>query len=367
MKNKIKLLLIMPELYHGGAEKQFRNIASLINKEKFDVTVAIEHSYKSRDAQLEKTYIRENSEIKFVSLSRLNSVDGKLKRYSSAILINCEILPFLISHKPDIVMAYTLLGLKTAKLSNILGATFIYGERNSGAYPDEFYRNQRVFLDSTKEIVANSKSAQKRLKAHQLDVSYIPNGVETVSTLPEEQLNQFTVVVPARIAKIKNQEFLIRALSRIHQKVKVQFVGKVEDAQYKVYLEQLASDLNVRHEIEFVNYTSDVQELYRKASLIVLPSISEGFSNVILESYLYGRLCLLSDIEMNRDIGAPGQRYFSLNDTIELENQLQEIIDLPSDKKDLEIERNHNYAVENFSMEKMTMRYEKLFMKWGRV
>lgn len=358
---KINVLLIMPEIYHGGAEKQFRNIVARIDREKFNVTVMIEHSYKSRDSFLEKEFISEHPDIRFISLWGLNSVDGRIKRYCSSCIINFELLPYLISRKPDIVIGYTLLSLKIAKLSKLLGAIFIYGERNAGDYPDRFYRNQKIFLNATKRIVANSKSARRKLEEHQLKVDYIPNGVETVNRIPEEKNTQFIIVVPARIAKVKNQEFLIKAISEIDEKIIVQFVGKVEDFNYKKYLESLADELNVKKQIEFLDYTSDVREMYRKASLIVLPSKSEGFSNVVLESYLYGRICLVSDIEMNRDIGAPSQRYFNLNNIVELENQIRDIINLPVEIKNNEIEQNYKYAKDNFSMEKMTLRYEELF------
>lgn len=365
MNKKIKLLLIVPELYHGGAEKQFRNIISHINKENLDIMVAIEHSYSSRDLQLEGQFIKENKNVVFKSLQYLNVVGSTYKRHVSALLINAELLPVLVSFRPDIVLFYTLLGLKTAMLAGFLGSKCIYGERNSGLYPEKFYKNQRAFLKHTTCYIANSKSAQRNLNLHGLHAEYIPNGIEKMRMIPKKELSEFTIVVPARIARVKNQEILIKAISMIKEKLHVTFIGKVEDTKYKTSLIRLAGELNVTDRIDFLDYTNDIIEIYANASLIVLPSISEGFSNVILESYMLGRLCLASDIVMNRDVGAHGQRYFKLDGLNELRNQIVEVMQLPQEIADVEIDRNHEYVVRNFSMDNMTMMYENLIKSVG--
>lgn len=365
MKEKIKILMIMPELYHGGAEKQFRNLIVNISKQEFEIMVAIEHSYRSRDLQLEKQFIEENKHVRFICLAHLSSTGNSFKRYCSSIMINAEVFPLLVSFKPDIVVAYTLLGLKVMALSKWLGVKCVFGERNSGVYPEKFYRNQGIFLKSVDVFIANSKSAQRNLDSHHLNTLYIPNGIEKFSLIPEKELSEFSIIVPARIARVKNQELLIKAISTITENLHVCFVGKVEDAEYKILLMQLASDLKVDKQIEYIDYTNNIREIYKNASLIILPSISEGFSNVILECYMYGRLCLVSDIEMNRDVGAPGQRYFNVNDVNDLRNKIIEIIQLPEEVKQIEIMQNHEYATKNYSMNNMTMMYEAVFKKLG--
>lgn len=363
MNKKIKLLLIVPELYHGGAEKQFRNIISHINKDEFEIIVAVEHSYGSGDLHLEEQFINENKDVAFIYLRGLNVTDSAFKRHASALLINLEILPLIGSFRPDIVMFYTLLGLKIAILAGLFGSRCIYGERNSGLYPERFYTNQSVFLKHTTCFIANSKVAQNNLILHNLHAEYIPNGIENRKIIPQRRLPEFTIVVPARIARVKNQEILIRAIAKIKEKLHVTFIGKVEDAGYKASLTQLAEDLNVTDRIVFLDYTNEVTDIYTNANLIVLPSISEGFSNVILESYMYGRLCLVSDIVMNRDVGANEQRYFNIDSENELRNQIIEIMHMPQEIADAEIKKNHEYVVRNYSMENMTMMYENVFKK----
>ena len=135
MKGKIKILLIMPELYHGGTEKEFRNLIVNISKQGFEMMVAIEHSYKSQNLHLEKQFIEENKDVRFICLSNLSSTGNSLRRNCSTIMINAEVFTLLVSFKPDIVVAYTLLGLKIMLLAKLLGIKCVFGERNSGVYP----------------------------------------------------------------------------------------------------------------------------------------------------------------------------------------------------------------------------------------
>ena len=359
MDNKIRLLLLMPELYHGGAEKQVRNIISNIDKDRFELFVAVEHSFRSRISERENGFIAKQRDVTFKALPGLNVRGSALMRHCSALIINAELVPLLISYRPDILITYDLLGLKTTVLAKLLGAKCIFCERNSGEYPQRFFRSHRVFLKSIAGLIANSRTGQKNWRQHGIQADYIPNGIEVTEKRPADRQREFTIVVPARIAPVKNQEILIRAIVKIEERINVLFIGKTEDNGYKATLEKLATDLNVGNRIRFQEYMDDITSIYSQASLIVLPSVSEGFANVVLESYMFGRLCLLSDISMNRDIGAPGQRYFHIDDAEELAKQIMTVMRMEPKEMNLEIDRNYAYVVSHYSMENMMRQYEE--------
>jgi len=148
--------------------------------------------------------------------------------------------------------------------------------------------------------------------------------------------------------------------------VKVFFVGKNVEEEYGRYLNEIAKDLNVEKQIQFIPYTNNIIELYKKSNLVILPSKSEGFSSVILESYLYGRKCILSDIVMNRAVANKNQTFFQQNDYKELAEKIREEINLNQEDKLQQIKDNHDYVVNNFSIEKMVVTYQKLFLSLYR-
>ena len=66
-----------------------------------------------------------------------------------------------------------------------------------------------------------------------------------------------------------------------------------------------------------------LQELYSHAGLFVLPSYYEGLPISLLEAMSYGLLCLVSDIQANRNMGLPDENYFSSGDRKQLSEKLQ--------------------------------------------
>lgn len=193
------------------------------------------------------------------------------------------------------------------------------------------------------------------------------NGIALCDRFSEERRDYYYILVPARIAQVKNQEIVIKALAHLDDKtVKVFFVGKNVEEEYGRYLNEIAKDLNVEKQIQFIPYTNNIIELYKKSNLVILPSKSEGFSSVILESYLYGRKCILSDIVMNRAVANKNQTFFQQNDYKELAEKIREEINLNQEDKLQQIKDNHDYVVNNFSIEKMVVTYQKLFLSLYR-
>lgn len=359
---KKKILLLMPELFHGGAEKQFREIISRINKQHFSVFVIISNSYSNDNEEIELEFIRENPDVEFFFLNGLHENGNTILRYISAFKLNCKVVPLLKQIKPDIVLVYTLLGLKISYLCKLRGLKVIFSERNSGEYPYRFYRNNNIFLKSLSEFICNSKPAQENIKENGINAKYIPNGIMESEILPLSETDVYEIVVPARIARVKNQEIVIHAASLLKDdNIKIRFIGKTEDSGYLKQLNELATSLGVEKRIEFATYTTDIIDIYRNSDLIILPSISEGFSNVLLESYMYGRLCLASDIPMNKEVGSDCQRFFAIDDPDNLAIEILRIKNMEKAYVEKEIVNNHNYVTQNFSINTMVYNYQKLF------
>ena len=352
----------MPELMHGGAEKQFRELIVRIDKEQFEIFVIIEHSYEARNVELETNFIASNPEIHFFHLKGLNFYCCALKRYFSVLKLNFYLCKLVDKIRPDIVLLYSPLSLKTALTCKKRGAKVIFSERNSGKYPNKFYRNNKPFLNALSILVCNSQVAQNHYQENSIDALYIPNGIEVCEKLPVNNSGKYEIVIPARIAPVKNQEVIIRALKLIVRfDVHISFIGKIEDQDYYEYLVHLADELDVSDKIEFKPYTQDMRTVYGTSTLVVLSSLSEGFTNVLLESYMYGRQCLVSDIPMNRVIASPTQLFFPANNPYQLADMITCMLEMSPTKREQEIEENYQYVVKNFSMDNMVQNYENLF------
>lgn len=364
---KIKIMIIMPELFHGGAEKQFRYLIEGIDKKQFSINVVLEQSTDKRDVEMTEQYMERHKEITFYKLHCLHAEGLKIIRYTSFGLINLEMFFLIKKAHPDIILSYSSLGMKTMYLSKLLKSVPVYSERNAGTTNKSFYILNKKFIQCAGAIICNSIPALEKMKENSVDAIYIPNGIALCDRFSEERRDYYYILVPARIAQVKNQEIVIKALAHLDDKtVKVFFVGKNVEEEYGRYLNEIAKDLNVEKQIQFIPYTNNIIELYQKSNLVILPSKSEGFSSVILESYLYGRKCILSDIVMNRAVANKNQTFFQQNDYKELAEKIREEINLNQEDKLQQIKDNHDYVVNNFSIEKMVVTYQKLFLSLYR-
>ena len=341
----------MPELFHGGAEKQFRAIISGLDKKAYEVIVVDEHVYGNTDVELNKKFLQNNKQVHYIELKK-----RKTSRLLKYLLINKDMLFILLKYKPGLVFSSSL---KLSSLCNLLRIPFVYSERNSAMGENYYKKKKKALLQST-WVTCNSITAWEQLKAHGIEAQFIANGIEECemdAQEPEEAL----IVVPARISAEKNQEVVIEALKFIPNNAKVILVGKVSETEYLEHIRNRINDLNFNDRVKILEFTNDIKNLYQKSSVIVLPSLTEGLSNVILESYMYGRICILSDIPQNKAAGSDNQRYFEPTSAKILADKIIEVLQLNSDEYRQECILNHEYVINRFGMKKMIEEYRKVF------
>lgn len=92
-------------------------------------------------------------------------------------------------------------------------------------------------------------------------------------------------------------------------------------------LRRLADTLDV--DIRFHGDQTDMAPFYREADVFVLPSVSEGMSNALLEAMSYGLLILASDIPENRSVIEHGKDgvLFRQGDAEDLARKLESLLE----------------------------------------
>jgi len=128
-----------------------------------------------------------------------------------------------------------------------------------------------------------------------------------------------------RLERYKGLYLLLEALRGIPN-VRLTVVG---DGSYREELERLAEGINVR----FEGYQSDPDRYFGEADIFVMPSLGpEGFGIVTMEAMAHGLPCLISDLEVHREITAHGTAamLFRNGNVEDLRGKLQELIGNPS-------------------------------------
>ncbi len=168
-------------------------------------------------------------------------------------------------------------------------------------------------------------------------IAVIPNGVDQDTGNPEAPV---TAPLPAtspfllylgRISWKKGLDRLISALTFVPN-VNLVVVGN-DDENYRPQLEALAEKHGVQGRIRFLGpaYGSQKQALLRHAAILVLPSYSENFGNVVLEAMAAGCPVVVTEEVGAADIvRTSGAGIVSAGDPAVLGRNLQEMLESPA-------------------------------------
>jgi glycosyltransferase involved in cell wall biosynthesis len=170
-------------------------------------------------------------------------------------------------------------------------------------------RLQRLACRLADCVLVNAEAVRQRLLAEGFPahkVAVIPNGINLEGFSAQQGRETLRralglppfgplVTVVARLNPMKGIEHFLEAAERIAERLpEVRFlvVGDCEPApgrtSYRASLEALAARLGLAGRVLFLGFRSDVADLLAASTVSVLPSLSEGLSNVLLESMAVG-------------------------------------------------------------------------------
>jgi len=108
-----------------------------------------------------------------------------------------------------------------------------------------------------------------------------------------------------RMVPVKNYPLLLEALAKLPADCRwtCRLVG---DGPERDRLRTIALQLGLQDRVEFLGHREDVAALLQEMDIFVLPSISEGMSNTLLEAMAAGAAAIASDVGGNSEIVANG-------------------------------------------------------------
>lgn len=160
------------------------------------------------------------------------------------------------------------------------------------------YRYRKLHLNAFTEVHVVAQGS-----SHGVDLDYFtPTVLENEPNLPdrknyEQKINSLTLGFVGRLHPDKGIDTLINAIEILINRglpVSAIIVGNNEGFAHPM------SD-KVKAAIDFVGFTTDTRQFYRKMDVLVLPSLREGFPNVVLEAAAMGIPAIVSDATGVRD------------------------------------------------------------------
>ncbi len=184
-----------------------------------------------------------------------------------------------------------------------------------------------------KEIIEHYNFSKDKITVtyDALDTSFL-NSIETQKT---ENYYKFPYILYVGNAyPHKNLKRLIDAFILIKIKAKIKLVLAGDDNFFYPRLKKYTDKLGLSEDIIFFGNADDKQliNLYSFAQSLIFPSLMEGFGLPNFEAIACGKLPVMSDIPVFREIWNDDVTYFNPNNENEIATKILSVINLPEEK-----------------------------------
>lgn len=299
-------------------------------------------------------------------------------KFFGGLIFWFNIFRLLKKIKPDIIQAQTVeSGMDLFILNKLFRKPYIIWGRGSDAY--FLFRNKKDWvlkqaLKNVDAVISLTDDMKKQImKVYDREIFIIPNGIDldVFEGLSKENLrkkfgfkkDEKIILYVGRFHPIKGSTYLIDAVKNINDKnKKLLLIGRGEERNY---LEELVKKFKIENIVTFVGRipNKEVFEYMVASDVLVLPSLSEGFPNVILEAMASGLPIVATKVGGLPEIVNIGENGF----LVEPKNseQIAEKISLlfKDEKLRKRISRNNIEEVKKYSWESVVDRLEKIYFE----
>jgi glycosyltransferase involved in cell wall biosynthesis len=367
---KLNTILLLTDCFNdttAGAEKQIFELARGLTSSKYAVIIA------SLDHCSEEIFPKVQALGARLEVFRVKRIYGL-----SGVIQGIRFFQFLKNEKIDIVQTYhfgsDIWGTVIAKLAGV--PVIISNRRDMGFWRKTMHvKAYRLINRWVKKIVVNAGAIKKMIvesegvSSDKIEVIY--NGVEfhesgRHSDISRSSLGlhpqEMVIMHVANLKPVKGHAYLFEALGLILEQVKNVRVFLVGDDMSGGLLQEKVRALGIEKHVTFLGKRQDIASLLEIADVCVLPSLSEGLSNAILEYMVAARPVVTTDVGGNAELVEEGVTGFLVpkGDARALSFALLKLIA----DKNLRIgmgSKGRQKVIANFSVEGMAQRYENLF------
>jgi glycosyltransferase involved in cell wall biosynthesis len=304
----IRLLLVIPTLVRGGAEKQLALLAAGLPRDEFEVHVAVLTHSGPLEADLREAGIPLEMIHKRWKLDP--PAYWRLRRYIK------RLGPQIVHTWLFAANAYGRHAAVAARVPHIVA-----GERCVDPWKGRIQLAiDRSLARRTERIVTNSSGVRDFYVQHGLPAekfTIIPNGIapSRLEPIPREPLlRELGLPADARLIgavgrlwpqkRVKDLIWAADLLKSARDDSHLLIIG---DGPQRWRLERYRDQNEVADRVHFLGERNDVSQILPHLDCLWLASAYEGQSNAVMEAMLAGIPVVATDIPGNRDLVVPGQ------------------------------------------------------------
>jgi glycosyltransferase involved in cell wall biosynthesis len=307
----MKILLLPATLRAGGTERQAANLAKALYARGHDVLVAVPYDGDRYQSELEAAGVR--------VVTTLSSSEP-VGRWAPKRLLNMWLRfwrTFRLIHRERSEVIYSFgnfINLYASLVAMTSRAPLLWGIRDSRPGPPKgFWLAERVLVRKAALAIANSQAGKQSWIKRGLPsdkILVIPNGIDmekftindhwrsSIRHKLDVSSSQKLVGIIGRTHPVKDHELFLRAakeVSVVDTSARFAIIGASTPAR-EAELRKLCLELGIHHLVIWVGPTDFVERHLNALDVCVSCSITEGFSNVLVEAMACGVPCVSTDV-----------------------------------------------------------------------
>ncbi len=354
----------------GGAEKQIYELSKRINPKLFRVTVI---SLDPQGVIPQHLFNAVGCQIKNFPVKKMYGLSG--------ILQGIHFIKFLKKEKVDIVLTYHFCSdIWGCIFAHLAGVKLVVSNRRDMGFWRKSWHTlaYRMIQHWINKIIVVSHSVKEIVKKTENvpddKIQVIYNGIDLSENGPPStpvvslkkqlgiNMDEPVVMHVANFKTVKGHDYLLEAMVSVVKsvpKVKLVLIGEDE---MNGRLQNLAVQLGIDKNLLFLGKRDDVQNLLPMADICVLPSLSEGMSNAILEYMKWGKPVIATQVGGNPELIEEGRSGLLVPPRNSQSLGMAMIHLLRDPFLCRQMGKNARKRVEEiFTIEKMVQNYEQLF------
>jgi len=289
--------------FYGGPEKQIVEHIKILNLDKFTGFVAaFQEGVKKNDILVKAGH----AGIKNQAIPSKHPLDLNAMRNLQLILFENKI-DLLCTHG----FKSTVYGWQAGRKIGIPVIAFSRGFTAENKKVAFYESIERKILRRVDGIISVSHGQKKKLENFGIkrNESWVVHNAVSVNNIDllkkdykQQILEKFNLpkdailaVTAGRLSPEKGHEFLVEAASKLKEYKNLYYIFAGEGV-CREKLENKAEHLNIISQCRFIGFWKDILNLFNIMDFFVLPSLTEGLPNVILESFSLKKSVVATDV-----------------------------------------------------------------------
>jgi|GEM_PF-187508 len=345
MSNKLAIVIDVLENITGGAERQVYELLKAVDREKFQVWLYVLHQDSVPE---EISRIASSSgRLRYASHSCVPRIAPEMKSDSNSIRntqyamrVEClglkriydlkgiaagmRFAKFLKKEKVDVVMTFhfgaDIWGTYFAHKAKV--PLIISSRRDEGFWRNKTHIKAYKWVNKwVDKVIAVSQAVQKmaidegvpedkvELLYSGVDLSRFETKVDTATKRKEigVPVDAKLIVCVGNFNPIKGHEYLIEAMAVVIKHVPNAHLILIGDGQLRESHKTQVTSHRLEKNVHFLGKRSDVPEILQCVDVCVLPSLSEGLSNALLEYMAAGKPVIATNVGGNPEVLLDGE------------------------------------------------------------